>query len=141
MGTTTEWATIGGRLKWVRRQCLGIRSATEAHRWLESLPADAQPESTSTQSVLRYEDGRRSPPVDYVRTFAREAGVSLLWLTTGEGRPDEPDRSDAQIRLDLVKRVIADDQRPERLQAMLDAGEAVQVAEERRPDAAGSEEG
>lgn len=93
------WATLGGRLLWVRETRMGVSKRHLSAR-LAALDDSLRPESHSDDSVSNYEGGDRMPPADYVAAVAGLAEVSPGWLLTGEGTPD--DRSalppDAPIR-------------------------------------------
>lgn len=57
------------RLKWVREVVLGMS------------PEALGPElSVSDNTVRRYEEGKRTPPNDYIVEMARYSGVSADWL-------------------------------------------------------------
>jgi hypothetical protein len=99
-------STIGQRLKWLRENVLGIRTLTGMAAWLDGLPQEDQPASKSNVTVMRYEDGDRTVPSDYIVGVARGAKVSALWILTGEGSPYETPWEAVRI-LEQVRGLVA----------------------------------
>jgi transcriptional regulator with XRE-family HTH domain len=81
--------TLGSRLKHLRENVLKISQA----RLAAELDAAGVHGGTTNVSVMRYEKDERIPGADYLRAFARLAGVTADWLLNGE----EQGRGDAEV--------------------------------------------
>lgn len=76
-----DWSTPSARLKWARE-----------HARFDSARAAAAALDVSSATYQSHEDGTRAKrgfPPELARRYARRFGVSLSWLMTGEGEPDQ----------------------------------------------------
>ncbi len=91
-------ATLGGRLRWVRENALGLLSLIRAETFLQALPDEERPNDTSQKTLGRYEKNQQSPRCDLISAYAKHSGVAIRWIFAGEGPryakltpdPDDP---------------------------------------------------
>lgn len=77
--------TIGERIRWLRKQQLGMTLDTFGQRL-----------AVTAASVSAFELGKTNPSDQTIRAICREFGVDETWLRTGDGEPFlKKSRSDA----------------------------------------------
>jgi transcriptional regulator with XRE-family HTH domain len=92
MGALVVQTTLSERLKQVR-EVAGLSQRELAER------ITAGGVSVSSQTVMRYEQGERVPPADYVAALSRVLSVDAAWVVLGTG-------SDAHRRLEARRTIL-----------------------------------
>lgn len=88
------------RCRWVRVRHLGVESVRELARRFGEKGV-----TISDVTIGRYEKDRE-PPLGYVRDLAKLAGISIVWLVTGEGDPLASLPGEAEWRIENVRAAL-----------------------------------
>lgn len=97
--------TIGERIRWLRKQKLGMTLVDFAARI-----------GISNPSVSMIENGKTNPAGQTIRSICREFGVDELWLREGIGEPFAAKSREAEVG-EMLKSLLSE--RPESFRARL----------------------